>query len=67
MEAADVELDGKFVGQTPASLKIPAGSHRMVVRAGNAAWERTIEVTAGSSVSLRATLASRNLKSAAIQ
>jgi hypothetical protein len=49
---ADVELDGKFVGNTPATLQVAAGAHTVVVRQGDRSWQRTVQVTAGSEVNL---------------
>ncbi|MBI3682259.1 MAG: PEGA domain-containing protein [Acidobacteria bacterium] len=53
---ADIELDGGFVGSTPATLQIPAGIHRISVRSGLKVWQRTVQVTAGSSIPLSARL-----------
>lgn len=51
---ADIEVDGNFVGQAPAKLTLPAGRHKITVRAGDQMWQRTIDLTAGNSVSLNA-------------
>jgi len=53
---ADIELDGGFVGSTPATLQIPAGMHRISVKKGPKEWQRTVQVTAGSSITLSASL-----------
>jgi hypothetical protein len=53
---ADIEVDGSFVGSTPTTLQLGAGSHRFVVKGNNKSWERTLQVTPGSNVSLNATL-----------
>jgi PEGA domain len=45
---ADIELDGTFVGNTPSTIGVSAGDHRIdVKKAGYAAWERKIKVTSG--------------------
>ena len=54
VSGADIELDGAFVGSTPATLQVPAGSHRISVKSGAREWQRTVEMTAGSSISLNA-------------
>src|SRR5215467_2621463 len=54
---ADVLLDGNFVGNTPASLKIPGGKHTVTVKmSGQKDWSRDITVEPGSEVQLAATL-----------
>ncbi len=52
---ADIEVDGSFVGSTPTTLQLTAGPHRIVVKSGDKTWDRTLQVTAGSAVSLNAT------------
>ena len=54
---ADIELDGAFVGSTPTTLSISAGPHQISVKNGIDVWQRTLQVSAGSSVSLNAQLA----------
>jgi hypothetical protein len=54
--AAEIEVDGSFVGNTPTALHLAPGSHRIVVKHGTKVWERTLQVTAGSTVSLNAIL-----------
>ena len=54
---ADVMLDGNFVGNTPASLKIAGGKHTVTVKmSGEKDWSRDITVEEGSEVQLAATL-----------
>jgi len=56
-DGADVYLDGKFVGNTPATLKLPIGEHAMRLTSTNrVAWERTVEILKDSQVNLRAQL-----------
>ena len=57
---ADVYVDGKFVGSTPSSLTLPAGSHEIRVEAGRfKPWTRTLSSTAGSTVTIHAALAKK--------
>lgn len=56
---ADIMVNGKFVGSTPSSLRLPAGDQTIRVEmSGYKTWERTMTVTPGSNVSLKATLES---------
>ena len=46
---ADIEVDGSFVGNTPSTVAVPAGSHEIVVKKkGFADWSRKLSVTGGS-------------------
>lgn len=59
-DGADVYVDGKFVGNAPAQLKLTAGKHQIkVVAEGRQEWSRDIEVPADSELNLKATLASK--------
>ena len=54
---ADVSLDGNFIGNSPASLKLSAGKHTITVKmSGWKDWTREITVQAGSEVQLTAAL-----------
>ena len=54
---ADVSVDGDFVGNSPASLKLAAGKHTISVKmTGYKDWLREITVQAGSDVQLTANL-----------
>jgi hypothetical protein len=54
---ADVSLDGNFIGNSPASLKLSPGKHTITVKmSGWKDWTRDITVQAGSEVQLTATL-----------
>ena len=56
-DGAEIFVDEKFHGNTPATLRIPAGSHAIVLKfPGRADWKRTLEVLKSSKVTLRATL-----------
>jgi PEGA domain-containing protein len=50
---AEVSVDGNFMGNTPASLKLAAGKHTVKVSlAGYKEWSREITVSAGSEMNL---------------
>lgn len=54
---ADVTVDGDFVGNSPAALKLAPGKHTITVKmAGYKDWSREITVQAGSDVQLTANL-----------
>jgi hypothetical protein len=54
---ADVLLDGNFVGNSPAALRLSAGKHTITVKMnGYADWTREISVQSASEVQLTATL-----------
>jgi hypothetical protein len=46
---SDIELDGKFIGSTPSSVKLALGEHTVKLsKNGYATWEREITTVAGS-------------------
>jgi serine protease Do len=56
-DGAEIFVDDKFHGNTPATLKLPAGSHAVVLKfPGHADWRRTLEVLKSSKTSLKAAL-----------
>ncbi len=53
----DVLVDGNFVGNCPATLKLSPGKHRVAVKlSGYKDWSREITVESGSDVQLTASL-----------
>jgi hypothetical protein len=47
-EAADIEIDGKYVGSTPSTMIVTAGQHQISVKKkGFKPWERQITVSTG--------------------
>jgi len=56
-DGADIYVDGKFVGNAPSTLSIPAGEHEILVTAKDKSkWTRQLEVTADSEIQLKADL-----------
>lgn len=54
---AEVDVDGAFVGDTPASLKLPSGKHAISVsKKGFKPWSRNVLVLAGSDTKLDVSL-----------
>ena len=46
---ADIEIDGAFVGNTPSTMTVAAGSHQVTIKKqGFADWNRTLNVTGGT-------------------
>lgn len=46
---ADIEIDGGFVGNTPSTVAVSAGSHQIAVkRKGFSDWNKTINITGGT-------------------
>jgi hypothetical protein len=55
-DGADIEVDGRFVGNTPSSVNVSAGDHAIVLRmAEYQLWQRNIG-TSGGKVKLAAVL-----------
>ena len=56
-DACEVFVDGAFVGNTPAKVKLPAGAHLVEVRKpGFKDYQRQLQVSEGSELNLRAVL-----------
>lgn len=54
---ADVELDGKFVGNTPAKLRLKPGNYTIAVKkSGYVRWERKVSALADNTLAIRAEL-----------
>jgi hypothetical protein len=55
-DAADIEIDGKYVGSTPSTMMLSSGQHRISMnRRGFKLWERQIVVSTGQ-INVNATL-----------
>ena len=56
-DGADIYLDGKFVGNTPETLKLPAGPHTVSIKSsGRENWERSIEILRDNQLNLKGDL-----------
>jgi len=54
---AEISIDGKFAGNTPSTLRLKSGDHKISVKqAGYLLWERTITLSAGGNITVNATL-----------
>ncbi len=54
-DAAEIFVDGKFVGNTPATLKIPAGPHLFLLKSPSRPdYSRTVEMPKSSKLTLKA-------------
>jgi S1-C subfamily serine protease len=54
---AEIFIDGKFVGDAPSALSLSAGDHTIEVKASKFAdWKRTVSVTSGSDINIKAEL-----------
>jgi hypothetical protein len=54
---ADIYVDGKFMGNTPSLIELPAGSHEVRIEAkGRKTWSRVVSVTPGGKVTIQAVL-----------
>lgn len=57
MDNAEIYLDGDFVGNTPSTLAVNAGIHKIEVKGPKGeSWQRNIHVITDSEVSLKALL-----------
>ncbi len=56
-DGAEIFVDDKFFGDAPATLKLPAGAHSIVLKLpGRADWRRTLDVLKGNKTTLKAIL-----------
>jgi serine protease Do len=54
-DAAEIYVDGKFHGNAPATLKLPAGSHAILLKSpGHPNFARTLELPKSSKLNLKA-------------
>jgi len=55
LDSAEIYIDGKFHGNAPATLRLPAGSHSVLVKSpGLPDYVRTIEIPKSSKLSIKA-------------
>ena len=56
-EGADIAIDGKFVGDTPATLQLAPGTYAVTLKLqGYATWQRDLTVISGSDAGVQAKL-----------
>ena len=56
-DGADISVDGKFVGNTPSTVRLQPGDHKITIdKSGFKPWERTVSVSPGGTVTLTPTL-----------
>jgi hypothetical protein len=56
-DGADITVDGKFAGNAPSTLRLPAGDHAILIeKSGMKPWQRTMTVSAGGNVTIDAKL-----------
>src|SRR5258708_21687262 len=56
-DGAEVSIDGKYAGSTPSTLQLATGEHTVsVTMPGFKTWQRSVTVSAGSSVTMSAVL-----------
>jgi hypothetical protein len=56
LPGADIEVDGAYVGSTPTTVMLATGIHQIAVKAGSAMWQRNLQVSTGSTITVNATL-----------
>jgi len=56
-EGAEINVDGKFVGTTPSSIRLAPGDHKVAIeQTGFKPWQRDMAVLVGGEVSISVTL-----------
>jgi hypothetical protein len=57
---AEVTVDGRYLGNSPSTLRLPAGDHVLtIVAAGYKTWERRVHLTPGGDTNIVAALEPR--------
>lgn len=57
---AEVTVDGRYLGNAPSTLRLPAGDHVLTITAaGHKTWERRVHLTPGGDTNIAATLEPR--------
>lgn len=51
---AEIEIDGAFIGSTPTTRALHAGTHKIKVTSGSRVWERNLQVERGGTVTVNA-------------
>jgi hypothetical protein len=56
-DGADILIDGKYAASTPSTIQLAAGEHNVSVqKSGFLPWQKAITVSAGSNLTMSATL-----------
>jgi PEGA domain len=56
-DGADIRVDGKWVGSTPSTLRLPSGDHTVVIdKPGFRQWQRTMSLGSGGIITVDAQL-----------
>jgi len=56
-DGADISVDGKFVGNTPSTVRLQPGDHKITIeKSGFKPWERTMSVGPGATLTINPTL-----------
>ncbi len=56
-DGADITVDEKFMGNTPSTLRLAAGDHKVKLeKSGFSPWEKTLTVSSGESATVNASL-----------
>jgi len=56
-DGADINVDGKYVGSTPSTVRLSAGDHTVAVeKTGLKTWQRTMTVSPGGILTISAAL-----------
>jgi hypothetical protein len=59
-DGAEIYVDGKFVGNAPSKLRIPAGDHLLrASMSGYTDWQKTITITSAGAITVNAVLKRR--------
>ena len=55
--SADITIDGKFVGSTPATFRLAIGDHTLLIeKPGFKKWQRTLTILGGPDANVEANL-----------
>jgi PEGA domain len=56
-DGADITVDEKFMGNTPSTVRLTAGDHKLKLeKSGFNSWEKTLTVSSGESATVNASL-----------
>lgn len=56
-DGAEITVDEKFMGNTPSTLRLAAGDHKVKLeKSGFSPWEKTLTMSSGESATVNASL-----------